>query len=135
MLAVIALALAVSLVSINHFILLFLSLEGLSLTLYVMAAIGKQVGGTTAATQYFIFGSLGSILLLLGLVILYERFGVMSISSWLLATSSGSQTGTLFIPYAMGSGLISSGLLLKFGAAPLHSWVVEVYGNLPYYLM
>ena len=132
-LSTLALAIAFSLISINHLVLLFLSLEGFSLILYVLATTGKQFGGTTAATQYFIFGSFGSIMLLLGISILYEASGIMSLSSWELVNLSGAVG--MIKPYTLGAGFIALGLLLKFGAAPLHGWVVEVYSNLPYYLM
>lgn len=59
----IALALCATLISSTNFALLLLALEGFSLTLYIMTALGRTYGGVTAAAKYFAFGTLGSVFL------------------------------------------------------------------------
>ena len=59
----ITLALCSTLISSNNLALLLLALEGFSLLLYVMTALGRTYGGITACVKYFAFGTLGSIFL------------------------------------------------------------------------
>lgn len=56
-------ALCSTIISSTNFALLLLALEGFSLTLYVMTALGRNYGGVTASVKYFAFGTLGSIFL------------------------------------------------------------------------
>lgn len=56
-------ALCSTVISSTNFALLLLALEGFSLTLYVMTALGRNYGGVTASVKYFAFGTLGSIFL------------------------------------------------------------------------
>ncbi len=59
----ITLALCSTVLSSNNLALLLLSLEGFSLILYIMTALGRTYGGITASVKYFAFGTLGSIFL------------------------------------------------------------------------
>lgn len=56
-------ALSSTALSSTNFALLLLALEGFSLSLYVMTALGRDYGGVTASVKYFAFGTLGSIFL------------------------------------------------------------------------
>lgn len=56
-------ALCSTILSSTNFALLLLALEGFSLTLYIMTALGRNYGGVTASVKYFAFGTLGSIFL------------------------------------------------------------------------
>lgn len=56
-------ALCVTIISSTNFALLLLALEGFSLTLYIMTALGRNYGGVTASVKYFGFGTLGSVFL------------------------------------------------------------------------
>ena len=59
----ITLALCATILSSANLALLLLSLEGFSLILYIMTALGRTYGGITASVKYFAFGTLGSIFL------------------------------------------------------------------------
>jgi len=59
----ITLALCATIISSSNLALLLLSLEGFSLILYIMTALGRTYGGITASVKYFAFGTLGSIFL------------------------------------------------------------------------
>lgn len=59
----VALALCITLMSTTNFALLLLTLEGFSLILYIMTALGRTYGGVTAAAKYYCFGTLGSVFL------------------------------------------------------------------------
>ena len=59
----ISVALCSTIISSTNFALLLLALEGFSLTLYIMTALGRSYGGVTASVKYFAFGTLGSVFL------------------------------------------------------------------------
>jgi len=59
----ISVSLCATIISSTNFALLLLALEGFSLTLYILTALGRTYGGVTAAVKYFAFGTLGSIFL------------------------------------------------------------------------
>jgi len=59
----ITVALCATILSSANLALLLLSLEGFSLILYIMTALGRTYGGITASVKYFAFGTLGSIFL------------------------------------------------------------------------
>jgi NADH:ubiquinone oxidoreductase subunit 2 (subunit N) len=51
------------LLEVTDFGLFIVCLEGFSLTLYILASSGRTYGGVSASIKYFVFGTLGSILL------------------------------------------------------------------------
>jgi NADH:ubiquinone oxidoreductase subunit 2 (subunit N) len=55
--------LAFVIISAQNYALLLLSLEGLSLILYILTTTDRLHGGIMAAAKYFAFGTLGSVLL------------------------------------------------------------------------
>jgi NADH:ubiquinone oxidoreductase subunit 2 (subunit N) len=67
-------------ISSGDLVLFLICLEGFSLTLYIMATIGRLHGGITAATKYFAFGTAGSVLILWGAIHLYEVTSSLSFS-------------------------------------------------------
>jgi NADH:ubiquinone oxidoreductase subunit 2 (subunit N) len=50
--------------SSNNLLLLFLCLEGVSLSAYLLALSSQTFGGVSASAKYFVFGSLGSVFML-----------------------------------------------------------------------
>jgi len=63
LLVLVLLFLTTVMASCGNFVLLFLALEGFSLTLYLLPTQERVHGGVTAAFKYFSFGTLGSILI------------------------------------------------------------------------
>jgi NADH-quinone oxidoreductase subunit N len=118
----------------KDFALLLICLEGFSLSLYIMATIGRTFGGVTAAIKYFTFGTIGSVLMLWGAVNFYEMLG--SLNS-LLIIDFINYTNLVAIninqdfsnKITWSSILILSGFLIKLGAAPIHQWVPDVYAG------
>jgi len=107
------------LVSSNELIVLYLALELISLTSYVLAGINiNSEKSTEAGFKYFILGSLNSGILLLGMAILYA----------LTAETDLTNIG-YYITYAtedrlaleVGAGMLIFGILFKLAAAPFHS--------------
>jgi NADH-quinone oxidoreductase subunit N len=121
------------------FLSLYLLLEAANLTLYWLlvrrwgAADGGGLRRLEPLLAYFLLNLLGSLLLLLGLALLYGATGAFGLGELaLLAQPSGAGVALLAggLP-TLGSLCLLSGLLLKLGLAPFHGWVAPVYEALP----
>lgn len=110
-------------ISAKDFLYLYIGIESISLTFYLLAGI--RTGGVQqeASLKYFILGSLGSGLLLFGIVWIYKETG--SIDYIEINNILDNKIGPIFI-------IIS--LLLKMAAAPLHMWAPDVYEGSPTYI-
>lgn len=127
----ISLLLAFIIVSSAHFVVLLLALEGFSLVLYILTTIDRSHGGITAAVKYFTFGTLGSLLLLWGVVHYYALFPNLLYGSVSAATEYALiySFDTLVTSYNFAGTSIILGFLIKLGAAPTHQWVPDVYAG------
>jgi NADH-quinone oxidoreductase subunit N len=115
------------LVATQDLLVIFLSLETLSLSLYVMAAFHKpSARSAKASLEYFLFGGMSAAFLLFGFSLLYG----LSNSTNLLEISAAIHTplNPLLI-VAIVMTLI--GLGFKVAAAPLHFWAPGVYQDAP----
>jgi NADH-quinone oxidoreductase subunit N len=104
------------LVSSQDFILFYLAIELISLSLYALATIKREKElSTEAGLKYFIMGALSSGLLLLGCTIIYIETGdtnFVAIGNYILYTvNPGIEIGAMMIVIAM---------LFKLAAAPFH---------------
>ena len=113
------------LVSSRDLILMYLSIETLSLSLYVLAAIRRSGQySTEAGLKYFILGALSSGLLLFGSSLIYIITGLTefeSISNYIWLSESSE------IGLSLGAAFIIMALLFKLAAAPFHMWAPDVY--------
>jgi NADH-quinone oxidoreductase subunit N len=109
-----------------NLMVMFLSLEWLSIALYVMCAIDYDVAGSLeAGLKYLIVGSFGSAALLFGSALVYgstNRIGFAEI-----AAAGGS--GDMLL--VLGLAMIIAGLAFKMSAAPFHMWTPDVYEGAP----
>ena len=116
-------------VSTADLIILYLSIELISLTLYILATINKSGQfSTESGLKYFILGALSSGLLLFGMALIYGTTGetgftqIGNILNYIGEGNLGIQVGSLFIIIA---------LLFKLAAAPFHMWAPDVYDGAP----
>lgn len=112
------------LVSSHNFIVLFLALELSALPVYALVALWQDSPyGAEAAMKYFVMGSLASGMLLYGLSMLYGATGSLDMTA-----ISHSSHDLLLI---FGLVFVLAGIAFKFGAAPFHLWVPDVYTGSP----
>jgi NADH-quinone oxidoreductase subunit N len=116
-------------VSASHFLVLYLGLELLSLSLYSMVALQRDSAvATEAAMKYFVLGALASGMLLYGMSMLYGATGSLHLDEVLTAI----QTGTAQRPVLVfGLVFVVAGLAFKLGVVPFHMWVPDVYQGAP----
>ena len=122
------------LISSNHFITLYLSIELQSLSFYILTASQrKSILSTEAALKYFILGSIASGFILFGSSIIYGIVGSLNFNNIFLIISNinliENTDFLLGISYAFIFILI--GILFKIGAAPFHFWLPDVYEGSP----
>jgi NADH-quinone oxidoreductase subunit N len=113
----------------NHFIIFFLGLETLSISLYILIAFQKTKNTSIeAGIKYLILASVSSAFLLFGMALIYTSYGTMQFNS--IAAAIG--TGTLLTPIAMsGFGMMLVGIGFKLALVPFHMWTPDVYQGAP----
>lgn len=116
------------LVSTQNLLVIFLSLEMLSLSLYILTAFNKRsVRSSEAALKYFLFGGISAAFLLFGFSLLYG----LSNSTNLLAITANVHDGALDPLLIVAMVMVLVGLGFKVAAAPFHFWAPDVYQGAP----
>jgi NADH-quinone oxidoreductase subunit N len=115
--------------SANNFLVIYLGLELMSLSLYAMTAMRRDnANATEAAMKYFVLGALASGFLLYGLSMMYGATGSLEISDVFKAIGTGQINKPVLI---FGLVFVVCGLAFKLGAVPFHMWVPDVYQGAP----
>ena len=122
----------------NHFVLLFVALETVTVSLYVLVAYFRESPlSLEAGLKYLVTGSLSSALLLFGIVLLYGIAGNPQLVGHTAQAMNFGELGAFLRlhphePLALvGAALVLSGLAFKIGAVPFQIWVPDVYQGAP----
>ena len=115
--------------SANNFLVVYLGLELMSLSLYALCALRRDhADATEAAMKYFVLGALASGFLLYGLSMMYGATGTLEISEVFKAIATGQINKSVLV---FGVVFVVAGLGFKLGAVPFHMWVPDVYQGAP----
>jgi NADH-quinone oxidoreductase subunit N len=115
--------------SANNFLVLYLGLELMSLSLYAMTAMRRDnLEATEAAMKYFVLGALASGFLLYGLSMMYGATGSLDIPQVFNAIATGQINKAVLV---FGVVFVVAGLAFKLGAVPFHMWIPDVYQGAP----
>ncbi len=115
--------------SANNFLVIYLGLELMSLSLYALVAMRRDhADATEAAMKYFVLGALASGFLLYGLSMMYGATGSLDINEVFKAIGTGEINKAVLI---LGLVFTVAGLGFKLGAVPFHMWVPDVYHGAP----
>ncbi|MCB1995168.1 MAG: NADH-quinone oxidoreductase subunit NuoN [Rhodoferax sp.] len=115
--------------SANHFLVVYLGLELMSLSLYALVAMRRDhLVATEAAMKYFVLGALASGFLLYGLSMMYGATGSLVIPDVFEKIATGAINRDVLV---FGVVFVVAGLAFKLGAAPFHMWVPDVYQGAP----
>jgi len=118
------------LVSSLDFIILFLGLELMSLSVYVLAGMFKNdEKSTEASLKYFLLGSFSTAFLLLGIAFLYGNFNTTNYAFMLQHFAKFGGEKALILSVA--SGLVLAGIVFKIAAVPFHMWTPDAYEGAP----
>lgn len=114
-------------------IVVFLSLEVLSLSLYVMVGFSRRrLASQEASMKYFLLGAFSSAFLLYGIALTYGATGTTNIVrvgdtvAQIVANPDSSLALLL-----TGASLLAVGFGFKVAAVPFHMWTPDVYQGAP----
>ena len=116
-------------VSANDLILIYLSLELLSLSSYVLAGFVKtSVRNSEASLKYLIYGSASSGIMLFGMSILYGISGSTNLDE--INSVIHSPAG-IHLTFLISVIMIFAGIGFKISIVPFHFWTPDVYEGAP----
>ena len=118
------------LVSSMDLLMMFLSLELLSISMYML--VGSQRDkwvSTEAAIKYILTGAFASGFLLFGIALVYGATGTISFSK--MESILGGLTGGVPSMLQIGIALMMVGLGFKIAMVPFHMWAPDVYEGAP----
>src|SRR5438045_1059949 len=116
------------LVESEELLMIFIGLELLGLSLYVMAAFDKtEARSAEAGLKYFLFGSTSSAFTLFGISLIYGMTG----TTGLVAISTRLATTSVQPLLAVGIVMTLVGFAFKIAAAPFHLWAPDAYQGAP----
>lgn len=116
-------------ISANNFLVIYLGLELMSLSLYALVALRRDHAvSTEAAMKYFVLGALASGFLLYGLSMMYGATGSLDLGEVFKAIGTGQINKQVLV---FGVVFVVAGLGFKLGVVPFHMWVPDVYQGAP----
>src|SRR3954470_16597027 len=107
---------------------LFVFFELMSVCAYVL--VGYEIRARApleGSLTFAITNSIGSILLLFGIALLYGRTGALNLAQIGRTLAEGPADGLVVVSYA----LVAGGLLIKAAAVPFHFWTADAYAVAP----
>ena len=122
---------AIMMIGYDHLIMLFVGIEILSISMYVLAGSDKRnVRSNEAALKYFLMGAFATGILLFGMALLYGATGTFYVSA--IGTAVTEPANASLLPMLhIGILLMIIGLGFKVSAAPFHFWTPDVYEGTP----
>lgn len=126
------------LVQSSNFVMLFVALEAVTVTFYVLVAYCRTNPlSLEAGLKYLILGAFSSSILLFGMVLLYGIAGNPELTSSTGNALSFSELKTFISVHPdnllvrVGAVLVVAGLCFKIAAVPFQIWVPDVYQGAP----
>jgi NADH-quinone oxidoreductase subunit N len=114
--------------SATNLVMIYLSLEFLSITSYILTGYLRQdARSTEAAIKYFLYGALASGVMLYGFSLLYGATGSVDLAT--IATTLAAQANTFLA--IMAVLLILTGFGFKIALVPFHQWSPDAYEGAP----
>ncbi len=116
--------------SSHHFITIFIGLEVMSLSIYVLCGLLKgNMKSAEASLKYFLLGAFATGFLLYGIALIYGSTGIVDIlelKKYILAKQP--MAATMFV---VGMGFLIVGFGFKIASVPFHMWTPDVYEGAP----
>ena len=116
------------LVGSEELLMIFIGLELLGLSLYVLAAFDKtDARSAEAGLKYFLFGSTSSAFTLFGISLIYGMTGTTVLAQ------IGAKLATSPVQSLLAAGIVMTlvGFAFKIAAAPFHLWAPDAYQGAP----
>ena len=115
-------------ISAYSLLMLYLGIELLSLALYALIGFNKDSGlSSEAAIKYYVLGAMSSGILLFGISLIYGFTGSINYFEIADQIRNINSNSVQFFGIIFGIIFITASLCFKFGAAPFHIWVPDIY--------
>ena len=116
------------LVASEDILMIFISLELISLSLYILTAFNKRdIKSTEAGLKYFLFGGMSAAFTLFGLSLIYGLSGATNLRE-IAAAIAGKGLDPLL---AVAIVMVTIGFGFKVAAVPFHLWAPDAYQGAP----
>jgi NADH-quinone oxidoreductase subunit N len=109
-------------------IVVFIALEILSLSLYVLTGISSRLGSVEGSMKYFLLGAFSSAFFLFGVAMAYGATGSTRLAD--VSAAVAGRTGSEALALA-SIALLAIGFGFKVSAVPFHMWTPDVYQGAP----
>ena len=111
-------------------IIVFLGLEILSLSLYILAGFDKkEIKSLESSIKYFLLGAFATGFLLYGMALIYGATGSIRLDEIALSIKNNHISHRLM--FFFGMGLLIVGFGFKVASVPFHIWTPDVYEGAP----
>jgi len=115
-------------ISAYSLLMLYLGIELLSLALYALIGFNKHSGlSSEAAIKYYVLGAMSSGILLFGISLIYGFTGSINYFDIADQIRNINSNSVQYLGIIFGIIFITASLCFKFGAAPFHIWVPDIY--------
>jgi NADH-quinone oxidoreductase subunit N len=116
------------LVMSTHFLTIYLSLELVSISSYLLVAISPYRKAAEGGIKYLLFGAASSAVMLYGISLIYGLTGTLNIANESMALGLLENPDIVIVTAIV---LTLSGLLFKLSLVPFHVWTPDVYEAAP----
>lgn len=114
----------------DHFLVVFVGLELLSISLYVLNAFHRTSGiSLEAGWKYLVVGAFAAAILLFGIALAYGATGTFSLAEVSARATAGELHPTPLL--LAGLAFILAGFAFKLAVVPFHAWAPDVYQGSP----
>jgi NADH-quinone oxidoreductase subunit N len=120
---------ASAIVSSAHFVSLFIGLELLSVSLYVLIAYPYAERNIEAGVKYLVLAATSASFLLFGIALIYASSGTMAFSG--LAGRLGAGAAHVSPFFVAGVGLVILAVGFKLALVPFHLWAPDIFEGSP----
>jgi NADH-quinone oxidoreductase subunit N len=115
--------------SAGDLIIVFLGLETMSLSLYVLAGFFQtRIEAGEASMKYFLLGAFASGFFLYGIALVFGATGSTNLDRIANAVAAGAGRDPMLV---IGVGLLLVGFGFKISSVPFHMWAADVYEGAP----
>lgn len=117
----------------TNLILVYLAIETMSISSYVLAGYTKEVKrASEASLKYVIFGAVSSGVMIYGISMIYGFAGTLNLLDLQVAAGAILSGGLASaVPFVVGGLLVIAGIGYKISAVPFHFWTPDVYEGAP----
>jgi NADH-quinone oxidoreductase subunit N len=114
--------------SSNDFVMLFVSIELITITFYILVSFQRgKIASLEAGVKYLILGALSSAFMVFGIALIWGTTGELNFTK-LAAVAPQFETSKIFL---LGVLLVLVGLGFKIAAFPFQIWAPDVYQGAP----